>query len=79
MASRRHTGQSEPMTLGQALAGNARLIVWCKSCGHRAEPDVATQLAQYGSGMPVPDWARLFRCSDCGQRDADFVVSGADR
>jgi len=36
--------------------------MWCKSCNHRAEPDVAIQVAQHGSGMPVPDWARLLRC-----------------
>jgi len=29
--------------------------------------------------MPVPDWARLLRCTECGARDADFVVSGAVR
>jgi hypothetical protein len=27
--------------------------------------------------MPVIDWARLLRCTECGARDADFVVSGA--
>ena len=26
--------------------------------------------------MHVPDWARLLRCTECGERDADFVVSG---
>ena len=68
-----------PMTLGQALAAHVRLIVWCKSCNHRAEPDVATQVAQPGSGTPVPDWARLLRCTECRERDVDFVVSGARR
>src|SRR5436190_19430890 len=29
------------------------------------------------SGMSVADWARLLRCTECGERDADFVVSGA--
>ena len=47
--------------------------------GHRAEPDVSVQVAQHGAGMPVPDWARLLRCTECGARDADFVVSGAAR
>jgi len=28
---------------------------------HQSEPDVATQVAQHGSGMPVPGWARLLR------------------
>jgi hypothetical protein len=27
------------MTLGQALAAQVRLIVWCNACGHQAEPD----------------------------------------
>jgi len=29
--------------------------------------------------LPVPDWARLLRCTECRKRDADFVVSGARR
>jgi hypothetical protein len=29
--------------------------------------------------MPVPYWARLLRCSVCGEREVDFVVSGAAR
>ena len=67
------------MTLGQALAAHVRLIVWCKSCNHRSEPDIAIQVAQHGSGMPVLDWARLLRCTECGGRDADFVVTGERR
>jgi hypothetical protein len=51
----------------------------CKSCNHRAEPDVATQVAQHGAGMTVIDWASLLRCTECGKRDADFVASGARR
>jgi hypothetical protein len=65
-------------TLGPSAA-NVRLIAWCKSCGHQAEPDVATQVAQHGTTMPVTDWARLLRCSICGEREVDFVVSGAAR
>ena len=62
------------MTLGQALAAHVRLIVWCKSLNHRAEPDVAVQVNQHGG-----NWARLLRCTECGARDADYVVSGAKR
>ena len=79
MATQRGKGESEPMTLAQALAAHVRLIVWCKSCNHRAEPDLATQVAQHGAGMPVPDWARLLRCTERSARAADFVVSGAKR
>jgi hypothetical protein len=39
--------------LGQALAAQVRIVAWRKSCNHCAEPDIATQVAQHGSGMPV--------------------------
>ena len=48
--------ESEPLTLGQALAVGVRLIVWCKTCGDPAEPGIATQVAHHGSGMPLIDW-----------------------
>ena len=79
MASSRGKRESERLTLGQALAAQVRLIVWCKSCNHRAEPDIAIQVAPHGSGMPVIDWARLLRCTECGARDADFIVTGERR
>ncbi len=65
------------MTLGAALDAKVRLIVWCKACGHRAEPAVADQVASCGSDAAVVDWARRLRCSACGEREVDFVVSGA--
>ena len=33
-----HSGP--PMTLGNAANARVRLIVWCKGCGYRAEPDI---------------------------------------
>jgi hypothetical protein len=48
MRRKRSEGESAPMTLGGALAAKVRLIVWCKVCGHRAEPAVAEQIASYG-------------------------------
>jgi hypothetical protein len=77
MATRRSEGDSKPLTLGQALAAHVQLIVWCKSCNHGAEPDIATQGAQHGAEMTVIDCARLLRCTECAEREADFVVSGA--
>jgi hypothetical protein len=67
------------MTLGQALAAKVRLLVWCKSCWHRAEPDGADQVARYGADTAVPDRARRLRCSACEGHEVDFVVSGAAR
>jgi hypothetical protein len=30
-----------PMTLGNAATARVRLIVWCKGCQHKVEPDTA--------------------------------------
>jgi YgiT-type zinc finger domain-containing protein len=79
MRRKRSEGESAPMTLGGALSAKVRLIVWCKACGHRAEPDVAEQVARYGGGTTVIDWASGLRCSACGEREVDFVDSGAKR
>ncbi|MFI4948412.1 MAG: YgiT-type zinc finger protein [Alphaproteobacteria bacterium] len=56
-----------------------RLIVWCKACGHRVEPDVADQVERHGADTTVIDWASRLRCPACGEREVDFVVSGARR
>ena len=79
MRRNRSEGESAPMTLGQALAAQVRLIVWCKSCWHRAEPDVADQVGRYGEGTTVIGWASRLTCSACGGHEVDFVVSGAAR
>ena len=50
MRRKRRDGDTAPLTLGQALTAQVRLIVWCKACGHRAEPDIAEQVAHHGSG-----------------------------
>ena len=64
------------LTLGQAVAAHVRLIVWCKACNHRFEPDVAKLAAEHGAATTVMLWAKRLRCTECGARDADFVVSG---
>jgi DNA-binding CsgD family transcriptional regulator len=79
MAKDRWKEQSGSTTLGYALAARVRLIVWCKSCGHRAEPDVAAEVAQHGIGMPLLDWVRLRRCAQCGAAGADFLVASSNR
>ena len=80
MRRKRSEGESTaPMTLGQALAAKVRLIVRCRSCGHRTEPAVANQAASSGADTAVIDWASRLRCSACDGREVDFVVSGATR
>jgi hypothetical protein len=68
-----------PMTLESAAAAHVRLMIWCKGCGHRSEPDPADQARWYGPETTVPDWRARLVCSRCGSRDVDMVVTGARR
>ena len=67
------------LTIGQAAAAKVRLIVWCRACQHRFEPDTAEIALQHGATTTVLVWARRLRCTECGARDADFVVTGERR
>jgi hypothetical protein len=55
-----------PMTLGNAAAARVRLIVWCKGCQHRGEPDPAEMAARYGAETPALGWRERLVCSKCG-------------
>ena len=79
MRRNRSGGESGPLTLGQAHAAKVQLIVWCKACRREVVPDIAALIAQHGADTTVIDWARRLRCSACGERSADFVVSGVAR
>jgi hypothetical protein len=68
-----------PMTLGNAAAARVRLIVWCRDCGRRAEPDPAQMAERYGAQMLVPEWRERLVCSKCGSRQIDMVVTGTKR
>jgi hypothetical protein len=74
--------KSEPgprMTLGAAAAAGVRLIVWCKECRHRVEPNPAEMAARYGAETPVLDWRERLVCSRCGSRQVDMVLTGERR
>ena len=45
-----------PVTLGNAAAAKVRLIVWCRECGHKVEPDPDAMAERYGAETTVPDW-----------------------
>jgi hypothetical protein len=64
-----HLISSRPATLGSTLAAHLALIVWCKSCGHQVEPDVAELVERYGAGLTLVDWAARLVCSRCGSRE----------
>ena len=76
---RKKTPPGPPMTLGNAAAARVRLIVWCKACGHRAEPHPAEIAQRYGAETVVLDWRDRLVCSHCGSRNIDMVVSGTKR
>jgi hypothetical protein len=67
------------MMLGNAAAAGVGLIVWCKACGHRAEPDPAEIAQRYRAETTVPEWRERLVCSHCGSRDVDMVVTGTVR
>jgi hypothetical protein len=68
-----------PMTLGNAAAARVRLIVWCKGCSHRTEPDPAEMAQRYGARTTVPESRERFVCSKRGSRNLDMVVAGTER
>jgi hypothetical protein len=55
-------------TLGNAATAKVRLIVWCRDCQHRVEPDPAEHAARYGAELPVRAWVKRLKCSQCGSR-----------
>ena len=67
------------MTMGNAATARVRLIVWCKACRHRVEPDPAEMAERYGVDMAVPEWRERLVCSKCGSREIDMVVTGTAR
>ena len=68
-----------PMTLGVATASGVRLIVWCRACRHRVEPDPAEMATLYGDETSVLHWRERLVCSQCGSRQVDMVVTGTRR
>jgi len=49
------------------------VLVWCKSCRHQREADLQ-RLVDTGKG-DVPLIKLRFRCSNCGGRLTDWVVT----
>ena len=67
------------MTLGGAVNAKVRLIVWCKACGHRAEPAVADQVVRHGGDTAVIRLGAAAALFGFDGREVDFVISGATR
>jgi hypothetical protein len=68
-----------PATLGSTAAAGVRIVVWCRACGYRVEPDPAAMAERYGAATSVPEWGKRLICSRCGGREVDFVLTGTRR
>jgi hypothetical protein len=64
------------MTLGNAVAAKAQLIVWCRECGRQVEPDHGAMVEHCGADRTVIDWHAHLLCTGCGSRQIDFVATG---
>ena len=73
---RRSEPDSGPATLGSSLRAWVRLVCWCNACLHKVDADIAALVERYGAWLPVLEWGKRPRCSKCGSRDCDFVVTG---
>jgi hypothetical protein len=76
-------GEADSLIAAQQAAEAAarrrvRLIVWCRDCRHQIEPDPAAMAERYGAELSVPDWHKRLVCGQCGSRQIDFVVTGAN-
>ena len=65
-----------PATLGSTAAAGARIVVWCRGCGRRVEPDPAELANRYGADTPVREWHKRLVCSLRGPRDR-FCADGS--
>ena len=45
----------------------------------KISPDPAEHAARYGAELAVIDWVKRLKCSQCGTRSVDFVLTGASR
>ena len=64
--------------MGSSLRAGVRLLAWCNICLYTIDADVAALVARLGPDLLVPEWGKRLRCSQCGSRDCDFVVTGDD-
>jgi hypothetical protein len=68
-----------PATLGSVAVSGTRIIIWCLGCGHQVEPNVDELVERHGAATTVPNWKKRLRCSRCGGRDINMVLTGARR
>jgi hypothetical protein len=66
------------MTLGSAARAGLRLVVWCRACGHQAEPDPAEHIDDMAPRQPfwigASGWSVPAAVGKGGKRDEVAIV-----
>lgn len=70
-------------TLGTSIRAHVWLVVWCKAEGCQTRDNVwmspktlAEHAGRLGETMILLEFVKLLKCSACGGKDIDMVVSG---
>jgi ribosomal protein L44E len=71
--TRQEVADDLPTARTRLAARYVRVMVFCKSCQHRADADLQA-LIDAGQG-DVPLIHLRFRCARCGTANTDFVVT----
>jgi hypothetical protein len=64
------------MTFGGSAAARVRIVVWCRSHQHQAEPDPAELAAQHGAETPVLNWHERLICSNAAAARLTWWCAG---
>lgn len=72
-----------PATLGSSARAQVWLVVWCEAEGCRLREhvyippdDIAAHAERFGENMTLLDFEKRLKCSGCGGKDVDMIVSG---
>jgi hypothetical protein len=66
---------SDDLTTPRSICIGYRVHVWCKSCRHAKDANLAA-LIDAGCG-DVPLVQMKWRCGNCGSRLTEFIVGGS--
>ena len=65
-----------PATLGSTAAAGARIVVWCRACGHSVERGPAAMVERYCAETMLLDWGGEAGARSVGSRNVNMVVTG---
>ena len=62
--------------VGGKEAGEDQRQMERRECQNQVEPDPAEHAARWGADLAVVDGVKGLKCSQCGSRSVDFVLTG---